>query len=1241
MTVANDGIWDWHLDTNNVYFDARYYTMAGYVADEFPASFNAWMQRVHPDDLEQARIAIDEYLAGERDSYDIEFRFRRKDDGYIWIRARGQIVARDKSGKPLRFVGTHADISDRKQAELALRENEQRLSRILNTLPYGVQENDIHGIITYSNPAHHRILGVPNGQLIGRHIWDFLPDNDARQEMRDYLACLLAEQPAPEPFIARNLNIGGKDLILEIKWDYIRDAGGAVCGFTSIISDITARVRAETSLKQNEAGLAEAQRIARLGSWELDLLTNELHWSDEIFRIFEIDPEQFGASYEGFLELVHPDDRDLVNTAYTESLATRKPYDLVHRLCFPDGRTKFVHERCETLYDKRGKALLSRGTVQDITERYEAEQGLHYRLALEAALARASSQLAAASDEALDGAIKQVLEHIGTVLKADRSYLCRIDVTDRRFSNTHEWCAAGIDARQTMLQKIPAVDFAAIFEHFAAGRILNVGEPGELTAELAPLKKFMQDTGICSLINVPLQSENRLWGIIGFDSVQGPRHWPEEDVRVLQTVAEIISGALARRAASGQIRDHNWYLENLDRATKVLSAKLHTSEILRQLTEVILDIFDVDRAWLVSLSDPRAPAYPIPIEATRAEYPGAFSDGAEIPGDDFLDRIVQHVLSGNEPLLMQMDEIDNVPEYIKQYQVRSQMLVALHPQVGDPWLLGVHQCARKRHWTALEQRLFQTIAERVSITLSDSMLLQQMRESERRLQEAERIAHLGNWKLDLKSGEAIWSDEEYRVLGYATGEVAANIDNFMRAVHPDDRQRVEAEMQRAMLDGEEALYHITHRVVGSDGQERVVEERGEVIFDRQGQPAQIFGTTQDVTERVRTEAELNRHRQHLEQLVEERTATIRQQAQIIDQSHEAVVTTDLDGCINSWNRGAEQLFGVTAAQAMNQHISFVYPTDQHEFLEQQVLAPLKEKASLDVEVQLLRANGSEFPAHLSLSMLYDETGSPKGMVGFAIDISELKQREQELRLLADRLQVTNQELESFSYSVSHDLRSPLRAIDGFSQALVEDYGEQLDATALDYLQRLRNGAQRMGRLIDDLLKLSRVNRGELKKQEVDLAEIARTVTRELRGAEPEREVQVTLQSDLQIRGDPQLLRIMLDNLLGNAWKFTNREPQAQIEFGRLADEPEVFYVRDNGVGFDMRHADKLFGAFQRLHRITDFPGTGIGLATVQRIVHRHGGKVWAESRPGAGATFYFSFGADAYPARFHNLARSQ
>jgi signal transduction histidine kinase/HAMP domain-containing protein len=256
----------------------------------------------------------------------------------------------------------------------------------------------------------------------------------------------------------------------------------------------------------------------------------------------------------------------------------------------------------------------------------------------------------------------------------------------------------------------------------------------------------------------------------------------------------------------------------------------------------------------------------------------------------------------------------------------------------------------------------------------------------------------------------------------------------------------------------------------------------------------------------------------------------------------------------------------------------------------------------------------------------------RGLLGIALEVAQAHEHARQLLVEARRhalaTEVANRELEAFSYSVSHDLRAPLRAIDGFGQMLLEDEAAQLTSEGQHHLNRIRAATQRMGELIDDLLRLARMSRVELRRQSVDLSAIGAEVIGELRQREPEREVSVVVQEGVVAVGDARLIRITLENLLGNAWKFTTKTERARIELGARDDDGRrVYFVRDNGAGFDMKHVERLFGAFQRLHTEQEFPGTGIGLATVKRIVYRHGGQIWVHAEPGNGAEFQFTLPA--------------
>jgi hypothetical protein len=240
-------------------------------------------------------------------------------------------------------------------------------------------------------------------------------------------------------------------------------------------------------------------------------------------------------------------------------------------------------------------------------------------------------------------------------------------------------------------------------------------------------------------------------------------------------------------------------------------------------------------------------------------------------------------------------------------------------------------------------------------------------------------------------------------------------------------------------------------------------------------------------------------------------------------------------------------------------------------------------------------------------------------------VDDLNQSVKSTALASRKLEETNNELKAFSYSVSHDLRAPLRSIDGFSLALMEDYQEKLDDTGKNYLNKIRAATQHMGLLIEDMLKLSRISHAEFHHESIDLSNLVQSIAQTIQQSNPDKDMNIIIQRDIVINGDLNSMEIALTNLLENAWKFTGKQKQPLIEFGMTLTEGEkIFFIRDNGVGFDMAYANKLFGAFQRLHSTDEFPGTGIGLATVKRIITRHGGRIWAEGEVGKGATFFFT-----------------
>ncbi len=387
------------------------------------------------------------------------------------------------------------------------------------------------------------------------------------------------------------------------------------------------------------------------------------------------------------------------------------------------------------------------------------------------------------------------------------------------------------------------------------------------------------------------------------------------------------------------------------------------------------------------------------------------------------------------------------------------------------------------------------------------------------------------------------------------------------------------------------------------------------FLDEAGKPRQYVAIRADITERKRVEESL------------------RLQANLLDQSYDAILTWELDGNIRYWNRGATALYGYEKEEAVGR-VSHDLLQTQCDGASDAVTTVLRAEGRWEGELQHTAKNGRQFTVESRMTMVR-ENGCTLVLEANR-DITERKRNERSIRRLnADlehrvvqrtgELEAANKELEAFSYSVSHDLRAPLRAVDGFSLAVIEDYGARLPEEGRRYLETIRSSAQKMGTLIDDLLTFSRLSRAPLKKQTVNVAQQVRDVLDDLQPQRSGRDVEIAIGSLPPCAGDPSLLRQVWINLLSNALKYTLKRSSATVEIGcREEAAGSTYFVRDNGAGFDMRYADKLFGVFQRLHRAEDYEGTGVGLAIVQRIILRHGGRIWAEAAPGCGATFFLT-----------------
>jgi PAS domain S-box-containing protein len=450
-----------------------------------------------------------------------------------------------------------------------------------------------------------------------------------------------------------------------------------------------------------------------------------------------------------------------------------------------------------------------------------------------------------------------------------------------------------------------------------------------------------------------------------------------------------------------------------------------------------------------------------------------------------------------------------------------------------------------------------------------------------------------------------------------TGQTFAQYQHkgWLDAVHPDDRAATVEAWARAVTALEP--YEIEHRLRHKDGEYRYFSVRAVPVLAEDGTLREWAGIQTDITERRRTEQTLRDGERRFRELA--------------DSMPQIVWAAGPNGHFDYYNRRWYEFTG--RPEGISGDASWadvVHPDDQKECLSRWHVAT-QSGAAYEIEYRLREKNGTYHWFLRRALPVRDRAGQITRWFGTCTNIDTVKKTEEGLRRANAETEAVNRELEAFSYSVAHDLRAPLRSIDGFSQAILEDNADQLDAEGKSHLARVRAAAQRMARLIDDLLSLSRLSRAEMRRERVDLTHIARTIAERLRETDPARDVEIVVEAGLAAEGDASLLAVVMENLLGNAWKFTGQRSKARVEVGLTSKSGvRAYFVRDNGTGFDMAHVSKLFGAFQRLHAASDFPGTGIGLAIVQRIVRRHGGQIWTESQVDRGATFFFTLGPMAH-----------
>lgn len=497
----------------------------------------------------------------------------------------------------------------------------------------------------------------------------------------------------------------------------------------------------------------------------------------------------------------------------------------------------------------------------------------------------------------------------------------------------------------------------------------------------------------------------------------------------------------------------------------------------------------------------------------------------------------------------------------------------------------------------------QDITERKQVEIA-------LAEVSQRLRVATQSARIGIYQWNVTDNSLHWDDTMFEVYGVSRASFSGQYHDWRNTLHPDDREQAEKDVYDAVA--ELRPFDSLFRIIWPNGETRFIKAFGIIIKDHEGKPVSLLGTNQDITPLKQAEAVIAEQRETFQH--------------ILEQSLAGFWDWNLRDQTVKFSPTFKKMYGYQpdeVADSIELWRSLLVPDDQpltqkvlHEHVQSRGLIPYH------CEVRYRHRDGRILTVLSKGAVIeWDENGQPVRMVGSHVDITKRVETEK-------ALERSRKELEAFSYSVSHDLRAPLRGIDGWSLALQEDYADRLDERGLLYLSRVRNETQRMGQLIDDLLKLSRISRTQLTRDHVDLTAMASQVAERLLGQIPEGKITCRIAPNLHAKGEPNLIEVVLTNLFSNAFKFSSKTEHPIVEFGETTiDHEHTFFIRDNGVGFNLDLATNLFGAFQRMHKQSEFPGNGIGLATVQRVVNLHQGRIWADSAPGKGATFYFTLNA--------------
>ncbi len=1160
--------------------------ISGYTPEEFlEADGIRPGKMIHPDDVETVWASVQTAVTA-RVPYEYEYRLITKAGDQKWVWERGQGIY-DDAGCLQGLEGFITDITARKQAEEELRQVLATNQAILKAIPDLILRLSREGLYREVIPATEVPLACPTVDIVGNSLWDILPA-DLAQERMD--AIEQAFQTGV-PFIHEY------QIVVEGTIRY-EESRVVVCGEDEalvLVRDITDRKRSELALQDSEERLRLAVMATNQGLYDLDLQTGHAIVTPEYATLLGYDPADFHETHEQWLARLHPDDREPTLEAFRAYVAGELAnYAVEFRQRTQLGEWKWILSLGKILArDEAGQPLRMLGIHTDITDRKQAEKERDRLIAI----LEASTDLVAMTDP--DGQVlwsnaqgrQYVHNHLGT---DNLSSLHALDCHPK-------WASTLIQQ-----QGIPA----AI-------------QDGTWLGETALLNAVESEIPVSQLIIAHKDKDGNL--------------------EYLSTIMRDIREAKRREAdlrqAGQELYQQNQRSQLFSEVTLKVRQSIELSEILRTTVTEIQPILQADRVLIYQLN-PDGSGQIILEESVAHGYQSLLGQSIF---DPCLLNNVDHYLQGQITAIADIDQAAIAEchvAFLKQFDVRANLVVPLL-KADQLWgLLIAHQCDRPREWQEFEIEFLSQLANQVGIALTQAQLVEDLRRSQQSLQhlnqdleqrveqrtaalrqseslllEAQRVAHLGSWEMDIETGEVTWSPELFAIFGMEPAAIAPSYHDQQYMFAPQDWQTLTNLVNQGIQSG--VPYTADLQIIRADGSLGYVFAKGKPVFSSGGQIRRLVGIAMDISDRKRAEQALAESESRYKALA----ATVPVAIYRFDNQGQCIYVNDY------WS----QMTGLPKASALGDGWQQSLHPDDRARLLNEAAHNLSFDQAVQTEGRHLCPDGSINWFYSQMLPELDAMGKVSGYVGTLTDITARKQAEQILQQTATQLEAANKELESFSYSVSHDLRAPLRHMNGFVNALqqrLKTHSALNDPKVIHYLQVIENSSQKMALLIDGLLTLSRIGRKPIVYAPVSIQALAEEAIALMQdqGSSPV-PVEFRIGNLPNIQGDATLLQQVLSNLISNAVKFSRAQPEPWVEISSLPDG--TLFVRDNGVGFQMEYADKLFGAFQRLHAQTDFEGTGIGLAIVQRIIHRHGGTIWAESQPNQGATFYFTIGSPA------------